>query len=362
MTRRDNLLDHAQHFVYACPNNPSPELLSRNRPCLRPTSPSPPASSAACCRHSAISTPAAAASPSITMAAFVPAVAPLQTSPYAPAAACVRPGRLPLAAARAAPVRAAVPAGGVTMRASRDSAAADLAAAIDASSSKHLLALANDTAAGAPIAEAAAALEAAAGSRGSRTAKSSSLHGVWSLAYTDAHSIVKNKGLTGSGKSLPAAKLAALREGYDADGVAWAEEKLSGMGGLKLRNRLIGTWAAGKARGGNHVELAFNEVETHPGGRTMASEAKEVIEVTYVDDDWKISRSPETRELFVFRREEAVGPAAPEEDDAEGADEQSSGNPLSRLFKKTEVATKEAVEEVEEETSSGNPLSRFFKK
>eukprot|EP00168_Porphyra_purpurea_P014143 TRINITY_DN4012_c0_g1_i1.p1 TRINITY_DN4012_c0_g1~~TRINITY_DN4012_c0_g1_i1.p1 ORF type:complete len:250 (-),score=100.67 TRINITY_DN4012_c0_g1_i1:152-901(-) len=249
------------------------------------------------------------------------------------------------------------------MRVSRDSAAADLAAAIEAASSKHLLALANDTAAGAPIAEAAAALEAAAGSRGSKTAKSASLHGVWSLAYTDARSIVKNKGLTGSGKSLPAAKLAALREGYDADGVAWAEEKLSGMGGLKLRNRLIGTWAAGKARGGNHVELAFNEVETHPGGRTMASEAKEVVEVTYVDNDWKISRSPETRELFVFRREEVDGPAAPEEDVAEGADEgQSSGNPLSRLFKKTEVATKEVVEEVEEETNSGNPLSRFFKK
>lgn len=303
------------------------------------------------------------------MAAFVPAAAPLRSSPYAPAAVCARPGRLPCAAGRAAGVRpatgtaAAAAAAGVTMRVSRDVAAADLAAAIDAASAKHLLALANDTAAGAPISEAASALEAAAGSRGSRTARSSRLHGVWSLAYTNARSVVRNKGLTGSGKSLPAAKLAALREGYDADGSAWAEEQLSGIGGIKLRNRLIGTWAPGKARGGNHVELAFREVETHPGGRMMAQETTpEPVEVTYVDDEWKLSRSSDG-ELFVFRREEADAPAATDDDDAESADEkQSSGNPLSRLFKKTEVAAKETVEEVEEETSSGNPLSRFFKK
>lgn len=300
------------------------------------------------------------------MVAFVPAAVPLRASPFAPTAACVCAGRPPFAAGRAPTFSHAVAAGRVSMRASRDAAAAELTAAIDGASAKHLLALATDTAAGAPIAAAAAALEAAAGSRGAKTSRSSLLHGVWALAYTDARSVVRNKGLTGSGKSLPAAKLAALREAYDADGGAWAEEKLSGMGGLRLRNRLIGTWAPTKARGGNTVELAFNKVETHPGGRTMAQEPKPtVVEVTYVDDEWKISRSPDTRELFVFRREVAPAPDAEEEGDTEAADEgQRSGNPLSRLFKKTEVAVEEAVEEVEEEEdrSSGNPLSRFFKK
>eukprot|EP00170_Pyropia_yezoensis_P000442 contig_2362_g443 len=300
------------------------------------------------------------------MAAFVPAAAPL-SSPFVPTAACVCAGRPSLATRRALAARPAPAAATrhVSMRVSRDAAAADLATAIDGASAKHLLALATDTAAGAPIVAAAEALEAAAGSRGTKTSRSPRLHGVWALAYTDARSLVRNKGLTGSGKSLPAAKLAALREAYDADGGAWAEEKLSGMGGIRLRNRLIGTWEPAKARGGNTVEVAFTEVETHPGGRTMAQEAKPAaMEVTYVDDEWKISRSQDTGELFVFRREVAPEAEASGEGDAEAADEgQRSSNPLSRLFKKTEGAAEKAVEEVEEEEdkSSGNPLSRFFK-
>jgi len=197
------------------------------------------------------------------------------------------------------------------MRASSSSAVAALASAVEAAASTHLLALAADTTRGQPIEEAAAAMEAAADARtGKRNARSGRLIGTWSLVYTNSRAVVGNTGLTGAGRMMLGARLNALRVCYDLGGAAWAEEQLSSLALLRVRNRLTGTWAVGPAKDGNTVEQTYAELETHPGGMKLRSDSKAVVDVTYLDDEWRIARAPQSRDLFVFRREE--GGAGPE--------------------------------------------------
>lgn len=206
------------------------------------------------------------------------------------------------------------------MRASSAAATAALAAAVEAAASTHLLALAMDTRAGQPIVDAAAAVEAAAGPRhGSRNARSGRLVGTWALAYTNSAAVVSNAGLTGAGRLLPGARLAALRVGYALDGGAWAEERLSAaFGAVGVRNRLTGTWAAAPGGDGNTVEQTYAELVTHPGGIKLRADSKAVVDVTYLDEEWRIARAPKSRDLFVFRR-------VPTEEEAEGGGGKGGG-------------------------------------
>ncbi|GAB0490920.1 hypothetical protein MMPV_002161 [Pyropia vietnamensis] len=192
------------------------------------------------------------------------------------------------------------------MRASVGAATAALAAALEAAASTPLLDLAVDTHRGQPIVDAAVAVEAAAagGRGGTRNARSGRLVGTWALAYTNSAAVVGNVGLTGAGRLLLGARLSSLRVGYSLDGRAWAEERLStAFGAVRVRNRLTGTWAVGPASDGNTVEQTYAELLTHPGGIKLRADSKAVVDVTYLDEDWRIARAPKSRDLFVFRRE-----------------------------------------------------------
>lgn len=194
----------------------------------------------------------------------------------------------------------------MTMRASAGAATAALAAALEAVASTPLLDMAADTHRGQAIVDAAAAVEAAAvgGRGGTRNARSGRLVGTWALAYTNSNAVVGNVGLTGAGRLLPGARLSSLRVGYSLDGRAWAEERLSAaFGAVGVRNRLTGTWAVGPGSDGNTVEQTYAELVTHPGGIKLRADSKAVVDVTYLDEEWRIARAPKSRDLFVFRRE-----------------------------------------------------------
>lgn len=247
------------------------------------------------------------------MAAFVGLPLPLGAAAHGAchrrgAAACPRlrgvtPPRRHGAGGRARPHP---PPPAVTMRASADAATAALAAAVEAVASTPLLALAVDGRLGQQIVDAATAVEAAAagGRQGARNARSGRLVGTWALAYTNSSAVVGNAGLTGAGRLLPGVRLDALRVGYALDGRAWAEERLrAAFGVVGVRNRLTGTWAAAPGGDGNTVEQTYAELVTQPGGITLRADSKAVVDVTYLDEEWRIARAPKSRDLFVFRRE-----------------------------------------------------------
>jgi len=157
------------------------------------------------------------------------------------------------------------------------------------------------------VEDAAAALEAAAGFRqGVRTARSPHLLGTWCLVYTNCAATVGAVGLTGVGRRLPGARLAALRVHYSAGGTTWAEELLASPGGvLRVRNRRTGVWAVGSGAAGNTVEQSYGAAAAarRVPLRKAPPAAKEVLDMTYVDAEWRIARASASGELFVFRRQ-----------------------------------------------------------